>query len=159
MSDDTRIPTQLCTFRLEPYNFGVDVLFVQEVMRHQEITPVPLAPPEVRGLINLRGQLVIAIDLARRLGLPARPPEMRPSHVVVRSPVGATSLLVDVVGDVRVMDPGAFEPTHESIRGPAREVTSGVFKLDNELLLVLDVARAVMPAVLAINGGALPKAG
>ncbi len=159
MSDDSRIPSQLCTFRLEPYNFGVDVLFVQEVMRHQDITPVPLAPPEVRGLINLRGQLVVAIDLACRLGLPPRPAGARPGHVVVRSPIGATSLLVDVVGDVRVMDPETFEATHESVRGPARDVTSGVFKLENELLLVLDVAAAVMPAAVLAAAGALPKAG
>jgi purine-binding chemotaxis protein CheW len=151
---ETSIPVQLCTFRLDPYWFGIDVLAVQEVLRHQEVTPVPLAPPEVRGLINLRGQLVVAIDLARRLGLPARPAEVRPGHVVVRSPIGATSLLVDQVGDVQIMDPACFEATHESVRGVAREVTAGVFKLEQGLMLVLDVARAVVPAGLKIGQAA-----
>ena len=80
--------------------FGVDVLSIQEVLRPQQITRVPLAPGIIRGLINLRGQILTAIDLRERLGLPAAPAEMTGMNVVVQLPDGAVSLLVDQVGEV-----------------------------------------------------------
>ena len=91
---------QYCTFYLDGHYFGVDVLKVQEVIRYQEMTRVPLAPPVVRGLINLRGQIVTAIDLRRRLDLPDRPADQLPVNVVVQTDDGAVSLLVDEIGDV-----------------------------------------------------------
>ena len=91
---------QFCTFFLEGYLFGVPVPQVQEVIRFQPMTPVPLAPPEVKGMINLRGQIVLAIDLRQRLSLSPRPEGELPMNVVVRSADGAISLLVDEIGDV-----------------------------------------------------------
>src|ERR1700746_2142964 len=90
----------LCTFILDGLYFGVDVLKVQEIIRYQEMTRVPLAPPVVRGLINLRGQIVTAIDLRRRLELTDRPADQLPINVVVHTDDGAVSLLVDEIGDV-----------------------------------------------------------
>src|ERR1700760_168969 len=91
---------QFCTFYVDGHYFGLDVLKVQEIIKYQELTRVPLAPPVVRGLINLRGQIVTAIDLRRRLDFPDRPPGQLPINVVVQTDDGAVSLLVDEIGDV-----------------------------------------------------------
>lgn len=139
MTDDR----QYCTFLLDGQPFGIDVMEVQEVVRHQEMTRVPLAPAVVRGLINLRGQIVTAIDLRRRLGLPDRAGGEPPVNVVVRTDDGAVSLLVDEIGDVLAVPAAAFEPPPETLRGPARGLIRGAYKLDGRLLLVLDTGRAV----------------
>ena len=136
---------QFCTFLLAGHHFGVDVRRVQEVVRPQEMTRVPLAPPAVRGLINLRGQIVTAIDLRRRLDLPDRPGGEPAVNVVVRTDNGAVSLLVDEIGDVLDAPADAFEPPPDTLRGPARELVRGAYKLDGRLLLVLDTDRAVDP--------------
>jgi purine-binding chemotaxis protein CheW len=134
---------QYCTFFLDGHYFGIDVLQVQEVIRHQPMTRVPLAPPVVRGLINLRGQIITAIDLRRRLDLPDRPEGELPVNVVVNTPDGAVSLLVDDVGDVLQVPEAAFELPPETLRGTPRELIHGAYKLDRRLLLILDTARAV----------------
>lgn len=76
---------QFCTFHLDSLFLGIEVLRVQEVIRAQPMTHVPLAPPAVKGLINLRGQIVTAIDLRDRFGLPPLPSEQAPMNVVVRT--------------------------------------------------------------------------
>lgn len=134
---------QYCTFFLDGSYFGIDVLQVQEVIRYQEMTRVPLAPPVVRGLINLRGQIVTAIDLRRRLELADRPGGELPVNVVVQTDDGAVSLLVDEIGDVLRVPEGAFERPPETLRGTARELIRGAYKLDGRLLLILDTERAV----------------
>src|SRR5688500_7958873 len=134
---------QYCTFYADGYYFGVDVLKVQEIIRYQEMTRVPLAPPVVRGLINLRGQIVTAIDLRRRLEMPDRPADQLPVNVVVQTDDGAVSLLVDEIGDVLEVPEKAFEPPPETLRGTARELIRGAYKLEDRLLLILDSARAV----------------
>jgi purine-binding chemotaxis protein CheW len=134
---------QYCTFFLDGHYFGIDVLQVQEVIRHQEMTRVPLAPPVVRGLINLRGQIVTAIDLRRRLDMPDRAEGELPVNVVVRTDDGAVSLLVDEIGDVLEVPEEAFERPPETLRGTARELIRGAYKLDGRLLLILDTERAV----------------
>jgi purine-binding chemotaxis protein CheW len=134
---------QYCTFYLAGHFFGLDVLQVQEIIRFQEMTRVPLAPPVVRGLINLRGQIVTAIDLRRRLGLSERPADQQPLNVVVRSDDGAVSLLVDEIGDVLEVSESAFERPPDTLLGNARELIRGVYKLQDRLLLILDAERAV----------------
>jgi purine-binding chemotaxis protein CheW len=134
---------QYCTFFLDGHYFGIDVLQVQEVIRYQEMTRVPLAPAVVRGLINLRGQIVTAVDLRRRLDLPDRPGGEPPVNVVVQTDDGAVSLLVDEIGDVLRVPEGAFERPPETLRGPARDLIRGAYKLDGRLLLILDTERAV----------------
>ncbi len=137
---------QFCTFRLDRLLFGVPVLQVQEVIRPQQMTRVPLAPPAVRGLINLRGQIVTAVDLRQRLELPAPDRELDPMNVVVRTADGAVSFLVDEVGEVVEVADDDRETPPETLRGAARELTRGVFKLRSELLLVLDSEQAAVVA-------------
>ena len=134
---------RLCTFYLDGMLFGIDVDAVQEVLRFQAMTPVPLAPRVVAGLINLRGQIVTALDLRRRLELPERPPEMLPANVVLRSSAVGASLLVDSVGEVVEVDDVAFEPPPETTRGVARELILGAYKLPERLLLLLDLKKTL----------------
>lgn len=134
---------QYCTFYLGKHFFGVDVLKVQEVIRYQAMTRVPLAPSVVQGLINLRGQIVTAVDLRQRLELPPRPDGQLPMNVVVRTDDGAVSLLVDEIGDVLDADEQQFEGAPETVNGLARSLIQGVYKLKNRLLLILDTDRAI----------------
>ena len=138
---------QLCTFYLDDHLFGVDAQTVQEVIRFQEMTRVPQAPPSVSGLINLRGQIVTAIDLRRRLGMKPREVGKLPMNVVVRSDNGAVSLLVDQIGDVIEVDAENFETPPDTLQGLARELVKGAYKLDGRLLLLLDCNMAVQLTV------------
>jgi len=138
IANDSR---QLCTFMVDRICFGIDVLQVQEVLRFQEMTRVPLAPPLVRGLINLRGQIVMAIDLRRRLELPERPEGQLPINVVVRTADGVISFLVDELREVmRVLD-DAFEEPPDTMTRLEREFVTGCYKLKDQLLLVLDTEK------------------
>ncbi|MBL9169399.1 MAG: chemotaxis protein CheW [Verrucomicrobiales bacterium] len=134
---------QFCTFYIDGLFFGVEVLKVQEVIRYQEMTRVPLASRTLQGLINLRGQIVTAIDLRRRLELPARKTEELPMNVVVRTDDGAVSLLVDEIGDVVEIQDDVYERPPETLRGVARELVTGVYKLKERLLLILDTEKTV----------------
>ena len=134
--------SQFCTFYLDKLLFGVELKGVQEVIRSLEMTQVPLAPEVVGGLINLRGQIVTAVDLRRRLELEARAQGLRPMNVVVRSADGAVSLLVDEIGDVIEVEEATFEPAPETLRGKVRAMIRGVHKLENNLLHVLDTEKA-----------------
>ncbi|MGN6507568.1 MAG: chemotaxis protein CheW [Tepidisphaeraceae bacterium] len=134
---------QYCSFHVGELFFGVEVRLVQEVIRYQEMTCVPLAPAEIGGLINLRGQIVTAIDLRRRLGLAEREPGRAPMNVVVRTDDGAVSLLVDEIGDVLDVEPQTYEPAPPTLSGVVRDLTNGVHKLKGRLLLLMDTAKAV----------------
>lgn len=132
---------RVLTFRLADRDFGLPVAAVEEVLFAQPMTRVPLAPPAVRGLINLRGRIVPAVDLRRRLELPDRAAD-RPPMVVVVSAGGGAGLLVDEVGDILAPPAGASERPPDTLTAPARELVRGVLKLDGRLLLVLDADRA-----------------
>jgi purine-binding chemotaxis protein CheW len=134
---------QFATFFVDGLLFGVEVFRVQEVLRYQEMTPVPRAAEIVEGLINLRGQIVTAIDVRRRLGLNARDASRTPMNMVVRSDGGALSLLVDEIGDVVDIKRSAFEPVPENVATGIRALTTGVYKLKERLLLILDTSRAI----------------
>ena len=134
---------RLCTFYLDDMLFGIDVDAVQEVLRYQVMTPVPLAPTVVTGLINLRGQIVTALDLRRRLELPERPAGLLPTNVVLRSNTVGASLLVDSIGEVLEVDDESFEPPPETIQGMARELILGAYKLLDKLLLLLDLRKTL----------------
>lgn len=134
---------QYATFFLDGLYFGIAVLSVQEVIRHQEMTPIPLAPAVVRGLINLRGQIVTAFDLRTRLGLAPRPDGELPMNVVVRTGDGAVSLLVDEIDDVVEVSAEQFEQAPETVRSKVDGLVTGVYKLPARLLLILDVERTV----------------
>lgn len=136
-------PNQYCTFYVDGLFFGIDVLRVQEVIRFQAMTRVPLADSVVSGLINLRGQIVTAIDLRQRLALPDRAAGQFPMNVVLRFDDGAVSLLVDKIGDVLDVPTENFEPPPETLTGAARELVRGVYKLPDRLLLILDPVATV----------------
>ena len=134
---------QFCTFFLDNHYFGVEVEKVQEVLRFQDMTYVPLAPEVVRGLINLRGQIVTAIDTRRRLNLPPRPDDKLPMNVIIRADDGAMSLLVDEIGDVLEINEETFEEVPDTVQGLSRELLRGVYKLEGRLLLVLNTEKAI----------------
>ena len=134
---------QFCTFSVDHHTFAVEVRSVQEVLRFQTMTRVPLANAVVRGLINLRGQIVTAIDLRHRLGLPPAAGETAPMNVILRTEQGPVSLLVDKIGDVREVSRELFEPAPDTLQDLAREMIRGVYKLPDRLLIVLDPERAI----------------
>ncbi|HEY3381289.1 MAG TPA: chemotaxis protein CheW [Vicinamibacterales bacterium] len=134
---------QFATFFVDNLLFGVEVLRVQEVLRYQEMTPVPRAPEQIEGLINLRGQIVTAIDVRRRLGLGARESGRTPMNMVIRAEDGAVSLLVDEIGDVLDVEQSDFEPVPENVAPSIRDLTTGVYKMKERLLLVLDTNKAI----------------
>jgi purine-binding chemotaxis protein CheW len=129
---------QFCTFYLGEQCFGLDVLKVQEIVIHQATTRVPLAHPMIRGLINLRGQIVTAIDLRCRLELPPRAADLEPVNIVVQTDDGAVSLLVDEIGDVLEVTAEQFERPPETLQGVARDLIRGAYKLPDRLLVILD---------------------
>jgi purine-binding chemotaxis protein CheW len=139
---------QFCTFFLENRFFGVEVEKVQEVIRYQAVTPVPLASPVIRGLINLRGQIVTAIDLRRLLQVGDRTDDSRPINIVVHTRQGTFSLLVDRIGDVLDVDQASFEHPPDTLEGIARELIQGTYKLQGCLLLTLNIDKLFNPALL-----------
>jgi purine-binding chemotaxis protein CheW len=134
---------QFCTFFLDGLRFGVDVQKVQEVVPYQAMTRVPLAPPTVQGLLNLRGQIVTGIDLRRRLELAERPADRLPMNVVLRDEDNPVSFLVDEIGEVLDVAVEACERPPETLQGRVRELIEAVYPLEDELLLVLDTAKTL----------------
>jgi purine-binding chemotaxis protein CheW len=134
--------TQFCSFQVFGQLFGVEVTQVVEVLRHSQLTAVPRSRPELVGLMNLRGEIVAALDLRTVLGLEplARAESL---NVVIRHRDETVSLLVDEIDDVLELDEDAFEPTPGGLPAEFRRVVSGTYKLDGRLLLVLDVAAAI----------------
>lgn len=139
---------QLCTFFLNERFFGIGVEKVQEVIRYQTITPVPLAPGVVRGLINLRGQIVTAVDLRRLLQMEERSGERLPINIVIQTRQSIFSLLVDRIGDVLEVEEDSFEHPPDTLDGIARELIRGAYKLQGRLLLVLNVGKLFSPDIL-----------
>jgi purine-binding chemotaxis protein CheW len=131
-----------CTFLIDDLLFGIEVSKVQEVIRFQSMTRVPLAPRAIHGLINLRGQIVTAMDLRSQLDLPPLPEGRLPMNVVVSIDDDAVSFLVDEIGDVIEIGEDRFEKPPPTLSGRLRELVAGVLKLDRKLLLILDVESA-----------------
>ena len=130
---------QFCTFFLDQFFLGVEVGRVQEVIRHQSMTKIPLAPAQIRGLINLRGQIVTAIDLRTQIGLPERPTGELPMNVVVTGEDGAVSLLVDEIDEVVTVGAETFAKPPHNLGKSIRELVRGVHKLKGRLMLILDI--------------------
>ena len=136
----------LCTFQVAELFLGLEIGSVQEVLRGQEVTRLPLAAAPVRGIINLRGRIVPAVDLRRCLELPPVPEGMDRATLVVRGFEAPVSLLVDDVGDVMTVSEETFARTPETVRASARELLRGVFPLEDRLLLELDLGRVLRAA-------------
>lgn len=138
--------TQYVSFYVDRQLLGVPVEAVQEVLATQSIAPVPLAPREIAGLLNLRGQIVTAVDLRRRLGLPDREPGANCLSVVVRSHGESFSLLVDEVGEVIDVTGNRVEPVPRSLSAAWRSMARGVIRVEQQLFLVVD-----LDSVLSLN--------
>jgi len=123
--------------------FGIPVLQVQDVLGPQRITRIPLAPPEVAGSLNLRGRIVTAIDLRTRLRLPPLPEGRNGMSVVVDHGGELYSVLVDSVGEVLSLGAEMAERNPATLDPIWREVSGGIYRLDKNLLIVLDVSRVL----------------
>jgi purine-binding chemotaxis protein CheW len=126
---------------------GVPVLAVRDVLAGQAITRIPLAPPEVAGSLNLRGRIVTAIDLRRRLGLPDAPPGAPRVSIVTEQGGELYALLVDQVAEVLTLPEADFEPMPPNLPSAWTTHATGVFRLADRLLVVLDVGQ-----LLALSG-------
>jgi purine-binding chemotaxis protein CheW len=131
------------TFYLNGICFGVPIEKVQEVLEFQEITPVPLAPAVLPGIINLRGQILTTIDLKTRLQLADSDSKQSQMMIVVRTSEGPMNLVVDKIGAVRDVNPDLFEKPMETLPAEVRAVTTHVCKLKEHLLLVLETEKII----------------
>lgn len=120
---------------------GVPVLAVRDILGEQSITRIPLAPPEVAGSLNLRGRIVTAVDLRRRLRLPPAPPGTPRMSVVTEHGGELYALLVDQVREVMSLKSSQFETTPPTLHGAWSSFSDGIYRLTGNLLVVLDVAR------------------
>jgi purine-binding chemotaxis protein CheW len=134
---------QLCTFDVGPLFIGIEISRIQEILRQQPVTPVPLAPSMIMGLMSLRGQIVPVINLAERLGVTPHALENEAFNVLIRTPDGPVSLLVDRVGDVIDVAPESFEPAPDTMQPAMRTLIRGAYKLERQLLLALDAGSAI----------------
>jgi purine-binding chemotaxis protein CheW len=123
--------------------FGIPVLQVQDVLGAQRVTRIPLAPPEVAGALNLRGRIVTAIDVRRRLGMDTEDDGGHRMSVVVEHEGELYSLIIDRVGDVLALEQGSFENNPPTLDTLWRDISMGIYRLEKELLVVLDVAKVL----------------
>lgn len=137
---------QLCTFQLDDLYLGVEVEQIQEVIGPQDMTPIPTAADSVAGLINLRGQIVTALDLRRLLNLPPAVPEQA-INIVIRDADSAISLLVDRIKGVVQYNPEGVEKTPETMERGARDLLRGVCKAKDRLLYMLDTEKVIQRVV------------
>ena len=136
VADDAQ---EFVTIRLVGQLLGIPVLAVHDVLNAQQITRVPLAPSWVAGVLNLRGRIVTAIDLRDRMGLPPREDGETCMSVVVEHNGEPYSLQIDTIGEVLQLDVGRFEKNPVTLDPRWREVSTGIYRLDDELLALLDV--------------------
>ena len=135
--------SELVTFRVGDVLMGIDIRQVEEINRHVEVTAVPHAPDCVRGVINLRGEVVTVVDLQTILGLPPVEVTEHTRTVVVRSQEEQIGLLVDQIGDVVKARTDEIDPPPANLGGLDGRLFKGVHKLETELLIVLDVEAAL----------------
>lgn len=142
---------QVCTFRLDNLLLGIGVGEVHEVLLSQTLTPVPLAHPVVAGLLNMRGNIVVAVDLRRVLHLPERTGAPPPVNIIVRNGMGLLSLQVDEVGDVMEVESRMFTPPPDTTSAETKNLFRGAFQLPEKLLLVFDTNRTIEAIVSQVG--------
>lgn len=134
---------EFVTMRVGSQRFGISVMAVRDVIRKQRVTPVQHAPAIVAGVLNLRGRIVTAIDLRKRLGLEPYPEPEKVMKIVVEYQHELFALIVDAVGDVLTLSLGNIEKTPANLDDSWKQVAAGVHKLDKELLVILDIANVI----------------
>jgi purine-binding chemotaxis protein CheW len=132
---------QFCTFSVDSFLLGIEAIHVREIIRAHGITSIPLAPPAVRGLMNLRGEIITVLDLRRCLGLPEARADQPLLTMVLHYQETVVGLLIDRVVEVLVLQEGDFEPVPETLQGAAKQWVQGVYKLKTGLLGVLNLDR------------------
>ncbi len=140
-SDAAMVNADFVTVRLAGQLLGVPVLSVHDVLSPQKITHIPLAPDAVAGVLNLRGRIVTAIDLRRRLGMEPREDNEKEMSIVVEFHGEPYSLQIDSVGEVLTLANATFERNPVTLDAKWQSVSAGVYRLDGELLVILDVDR------------------
>ncbi len=132
---------QFVTLRVDGQLFGIPTEQVQDIHKIQAITPVPLAPPEVAGVMNIRGKIVTAIDLRQRLRLKPRDDGRAPLSINVEWNHDIYSLIIDQIGDVLSLEGALFEPNPTTLDPAWRSISEGVYRLEKELMVVTSVNR------------------
>ncbi|RMG87875.1 MAG: purine-binding chemotaxis protein CheW [Candidatus Dadabacteria bacterium] len=132
---------QLVTFHAGDEEFGVNILEVREINRMMEITRVPHAPGFVEGVVNLRGQVIPVVDLRKRFGLPPRERDRSTRIVVVELGEKVVGFIVDSVSEVLRVPERLVEPPPPIVGGVDRQYIQGVVKLDDRLLILLDLRK------------------
>ena len=142
--------TEYVTVTIGDHMFGLPIFRVQDVFVPDRLTRVPLAPPEVAGILNLRGRVVTAIDMRSRLDLGLRPAGAPVMAIGIETKGESYGLLVDAVGEVMALRNSACEPKPANLDPRLSRVAAGIYRLEHQLMVVLDVDR-----VLDINSGAI----
>lgn len=132
---------QICTFRLAGHDMAVPVLIVREVLRSHDVTPLPRTPESVAGLVSLRGQIAMAIDLRARFGFDAETYVSNASNVVIERDDSLYTLLVDEIGDIVDVDPERLGPVPKTFDSAERELGEAVLERDSGWTLILDIER------------------
>ena len=142
LNKDTDNASDFLTLTIDSQLFGIPVLQVQDVLREQKVTPVPLSAPEISGSLNLRGRIVTAINMRRRLGLPPLDSaEQKSMSVVVEHDNELYSLIIDRVGDVLNLEKKSYEKNPATLDPKWKDISSGIYRLEKNLLVVLDVPK------------------
>lgn len=123
--------------------FGLPISRVQDVFVPERLTRVPLAPPEVAGVLNLRGRIVTAIDMRGRLALPERDDKRPPMAIGIECKGESYGLVIDAVGEVVTLDEGAREPNPVNLDAALARISAGIHRLERQLLVILDVDRVL----------------
>lgn len=138
---DSQNTKDFLTVIIAEQRFGIPVLQVQDVLRQQTITRIPLAAPEIAGSLNLRGRIVTAIDVRKRLNITTRRPDKPSMSVVVEHKGELYSLIIDEVGDVISLDNDKIEKNPGTLDPLWRDVSVGIYQLQAELLVIMDVSK------------------
>jgi len=134
---------QLASFKIGSEEFGIDILKVQEINRMVEITRLPQAPDYVEGVINLRGKVIPIVDLRKRFGLDVKEHDKNTRIVVVDISGHVTGMVVDSVSEVLRLPTNTIEPPPEIVTGVDSQFIRGVAKLDDRLLIFLDLSKII----------------
>lgn len=152
---DNAATSDYVTFTIADQLFGIPVLKVQDVLGDFKITQIPTAPKEIAGSLNLRGHIVTAIDIRRRLNLPDHDdPTHQSMSIVVDHEENLYSFIIDHVGDVMSLSQDDFDKNPPTLDPIWQKVSEGIFQLDDKLLIVIDI-----PEILKINNQKQPLIG
>lgn len=139
--NDNPTTSDFLTLTIANQMFGIPVLQIEDVLGPQIVTNIPLAPPEVEGALNLRGRIVTAINMRKKLDLPRAQSADKNMSVVVEHDGELYSLIIDTVGDVISLQNGDFEKNPATLDPLWRDISAGIYRMENKLLLILDVAK------------------